>query len=311
MPINIVGKAVDFANFTHIPTTQEMNCWRDLDFHLAIVGASFDQSVWGPNLPRRQLQALQANNFRRHAYSWLRHPFAQNRHLMDKAFQQIAGTGVEMMWIDVEDSATAGNVTKEQRVNDVWQAIDYWKNARPDLPLGIYTGDWWWDAWMAGVRETFGLPLWLAAYVLDEGYLAEHNSIDEAFLRRWIPGGWQAKDVWLWQYAGTISTCGVNTDRNIILQAEEPRVKYTDEVLDRVFTEILRDLGQKGAQIVALGQGLGTVAQDLYIHINNNGDFTQPMVPILDELTALVEANNLRVDELVEKIRAAGEIFNA
>ena len=304
---NIVGKAVDFANFTRIPAASEIGCWEDLGFSLAIVGASFHESVWGPNQPKKQLTALQAMGFRRHAYSWLRHPFAENRRLFDQAFVQIAGTGVEMMWIDVEDTESAGRVTKEQRVIDVWQAIDYWHNARPDLPLGIYTGKWYWDIWMSGVKETFGLPLWLAAYVLDEGELVARPQLDDDFMRKYIPGGWKPEDVWLWQYIGSILTCNLNVDRNIILEAG--RMKYTDEVLDKTFGAILNDLGQKGAQIVALGQGLAQVAQDLYTHIYNNGDFTRPQMERLEAIQKVILETNAHVDKLVADIVAAGVAF--
>lgn len=306
MPIDFAGRAIDFANFTPVPQPDEMGCWRELGFDLAIVGASFQNSAFGSNQPRKQLQALQANGFRRQAFSWLRHPFALNRRLMDTAFEQIAGTGVEMMWIDVEDAPSAALVPLQQRVNDVWQAIDYWRNARPDLPLGIYTGKWWWDQWMHGIGETFGLPLWMAAYVLDEEDIKD--GVSEEFLKNFIPGGWRPDQVWLWQYAGSVDTCTLNTDRNLILEAR--RMKYTDEVLDRTFAALIQDLGKKGEIQVALGQGLARVAQDLYTHIFNNGDFTRPQEEVLNRLQAEVEANNVRTEALVAAIRAAGVAFD-
>lgn len=308
MTVNVVGRAIDFANFTHVPSTADLNCLRQQGFDLAIVGASFDNSVWGPNQPQRQLRALQANGFRRHAYCWLRHPFTENHRLFDNAFVQIAGTGVEMMWIDVEDVETAQTTTVAQRIKDVWLAIDYWRNARPDLPIGIYTADWWWDAYMPGVKETFRMPLWMAAYVFDEEDLVGKTGITEPIINQYIPGGWKPEDLWLWQYMGTINTCGLNTDRNIILEAG--RMKYTDDVLDRTFGALLTDLGSKGATIHALGLGLAQVAQDLYTHIFNNGDFTQPQLAQLDSLRALIDSCNRQVADLEDALRAAGIAFN-
>jgi len=288
-------KALDIANYTAIPAQEQLTCAQADGYDTLIVGVSYG------TVGHQQLAAGANAGMKLEAYSWLKHPFALHKDEMIRAISLIQGAPVERMWIDVEDVGTASPERAQQQVQDIWNVINWWKEYRPNLPLGIYTARWWWEYYMPDVYETFGLPLWMAYY--------PSTSPEQVDLEAHLPGGWSLDETLIWQYQGSVDTCGLNTDRNFILKGDT-RMKYTDTVLDATFGALLKTLGDDGALIASLGNGLGRVATDLYTHIHNNGDFTRPQQVQLDALKAEIDAITARTEKLVAGMKAASEGFN-
>ena len=193
--------AIDVANYTDVPTPSQVQCLIDNGYSRAVVGCSYG-TVAGA-----QLDAFVAGGMDVEAYAWISHPL--NTLLIERALTVIAHRPVTRIWLDAE--ADNGGRTPAGVVADINGAVEYVRKVRSDIRIGIYTGAWWWTPNTGNSQETWGLPLWLANYRDPGNPLAESE----------IPGGWTKANVALWQYAGTVETCGLNTDRNLIYAEED------------------------------------------------------------------------------------------
>lgn len=193
-------KAIDIANWTLVPTRAQIDCWRNDGYERLIVGVSYG------NLAPGQLAVAAAGGMEVEAYGWVSFGAGWAAPL-DRALSIIAPHPVKRLWLDCEQ-ATMG-ATPGQVVARIAAAIQYVRNRRPDLGIGIYTAAWWWVPNTNNAQDFRGIPLWTAEYVSNP--LNPPNGIPRMF------GGWASAA--MWQYAGTIYTCGLNTDRNVILEA--------------------------------------------------------------------------------------------
>ncbi len=205
--------AVDLSNWTTIPTPAEVDGLRAAGVERAIVGCSYGQ------VGRSQLIALDAGGIDVEAYGWVTHPL--NVHLLDRAIAQADGL-VDRLWLDCE-GPTRGRAPTEV-LGDIEGAIAYMRVRRPDWRLGAYSAKWWWGPATGRSNETFGLPLWVAAYRDPAAPLEEHE----------LPGGWDVEDVALWQYAGSSTLAGLNVDLNLILEGDMPTQQEWDQLVGEV-----------------------------------------------------------------------------
>ncbi len=228
-----MDKAVDFANYTAIPTPEQVRCLLENGYTRAIVGVSYGF------VARPQLEVCAKGGMDIEAYAWVR--FSDLWRIpLDKALNVIGGLPVKRLWLDCEENT---QWPPDKVLDRIAEAEVYVRNQRIDLDVGIYTGAWWWKPHTNDSERFSALPLWFASY--------REPNID---YRQLLFGGWT--EAAMWQYAGTVETCGLNTDRNVILEA---RVKYTDEKLDEAFGEVLKQLGSLGAKIDTLGQAADAV----------------------------------------------------
>ena len=103
---------------------------------------------------------------------------------------------VRRLWLDIEDVEDS-SLTTEQRVAAVRLSVE--AAQREGYEVGIYTGAWWWNAYMPGVTEFSVLPLWPA-------YWDAQQTLD------FVPfGGWN--QAVMKQYAGTST---IPTDQGTI-----------------------------------------------------------------------------------------------
>lgn len=111
--------------------------------------------------------------------------------------------GLPRLWIDLEDTEAAfARLPREERVRLVRDAVAKARAlAGTDVRLGVYTGLWWWDAYLGRDTQVApDLPLWIALY-------------DGRQDLRWTSfGGWAAPV--MKQYQGTTSFCGHSVDLN-------------------------------------------------------------------------------------------------
>jgi hypothetical protein len=190
-------RAIDIANYTTIPTPQQVACLLNNGWSTCVVGCSYG------NIAHLQLRMCAQYGMKVEAYAWITHPFSYGP--IDKALGVIEGLPVKRIWLDAE--ADTNGRTPQQVVSDIDAAINYTRSRRPDLAIGIYTANWWWGPRTGSSTKFKDYPLWLANYVPDP-------TPDKVPLF----GGWTKAA--LWQYAGTVETCGLNTDRNLILETE-------------------------------------------------------------------------------------------
>lgn len=193
-------KAIDIANYTSVPTAAQCACLKSNGYGLAIVGCSYG-TLAGP-----QLSAFVAGGIAVEAYAWVQFsPSWQG--VLDRALAVIQNYPVKRLWLDCEGAI----INTGQTVARINAAIGYVQSKRPDLTLGIYTGGWWWKPNTADSQAFKHMPLWTADYVQDPG----HDPTGTPKLY----GGWT--EAAIWQYAGTIDTCGLNTDRNVIMEEDD------------------------------------------------------------------------------------------
>jgi len=192
-------RAIDVANYTAVPTPAQVACLLTEGYDTAIVGASFG------SVARPQLQAFAAGGMQVEVYAWVSFS-GWWENLLDGALGAIAGLPVRRLWLDCEEETAMEPRTVIRRIE---QAVEYVEEARPDLEVGIYTGAWWWSDFAGNTAPFAHLPLWSAYY---------DNEPDIDFAQ--LPyGGWRAPAIE--QYHGTVETCGLNTDRNVINEEEE------------------------------------------------------------------------------------------
>lgn len=230
-----MNRAIDFANYTAIPTSSNVADLKAGGFTRAIVGCSFG------SVGRAQLAACLNGGVGAEAFAWVT---AQEhwRPPLDHALAAIHGLPVGRLWLDYEEAALT-----EARLRE---AIDYVAPLRPDLQLGIYTSASCWN--VAGDFTRY--PLWFARYV-------SHPDPDDLPLF----GGWTSAA--MWQYCGSTNTCGFsNVDLSLILEEEERM--YTDQQIDEKLIRAIaaaRDAGEQASnmQIGRVLQTLGALGDRL------------------------------------------------
>lgn len=291
-------KAFDFSNWTRVPTPQDCSDLKYLGYTTGIVGASFNVS-----LARLQIESLIQGGFRVEVYCWLRHPWRED--LLNNALIASEGFKVERFWLDVEDAEDAIGKTPDQLAFDVQIALT-WLRARLTIPIGIYTGSWFWDAYMETIN-TFGCTLWLANYI--DG----PPNVDEVTKTGWIyqqlPGGWTADTLAIWQWRNNLKPgSDFNADDNLILIEGATRM-YTDAQLDTKFIALYLNAVQNGKDIMTQLAQIQALASALADHIqNHSGSFSEAQQAQMDKIE--MEIDQLKSD-LEERFKAVAEVFNA
>lgn len=149
-------KALDVANYSTIPTPEQVACLVAQGYDTAIVGCSYGSVAHG------QLAAFSAGGMGIEAYAWV--SFGPNwQRPLDKALSVIDGLSITRLWLDCEEQPGAGydQAAVIQRVND---AIAYTQTQRGDLELGIYTAGWWYGPNCGTYDGWKDMPLWYAHY---------------------------------------------------------------------------------------------------------------------------------------------------
>lgn len=282
-------KAIDFANWTGIPTPFDIACLQAAGYDTVIVGCSYDRYVNGvpQHHGRQQLEAFLAAGFRLEAYCWLRHPVQVL--LLQRTIDAIAGLPVERLWLDVEDADDAAGKSPASLAADVEFALQYLHD-RTNVPTGIYTGSWFWGPYMQ-TDNTFGEPLWLANYV-------SQTSLE--FIAGRIPGGWNFSDLIIWQHSNHLPICSYNADDNLIIQETEERVKYTDDILDKAFISLLETLGKS---LDIANTAAGAIINHIATH--PNGGATTTMMSEISDLIAKQDALTADITKFKAAIAAA------
>lgn len=195
--------ALDCANYTAIPTPQQLDCLKQAGYARAIVGCSYGV------VAGMQLAAFYAAGFEVEAYAWV--SFKDNwQSAIDQCLAVInARSSIRRLWLDCEEQPPEGVRTAEV-VARIKACIAYIASKRPDLTVGIYTAKWWWMK-VGNPIDFADRLLWTAGYTPD----GEPPTTEPL-----LYGGWQRAE--MWQYAGSVETCGLNIDRNVIMEEHMP-----------------------------------------------------------------------------------------
>lgn len=289
-------KAFDFSNWTRIPTGDDLDTLRALGYTTGIVGASFNVP-----LARLQIAALIAGGFRVEIYCWLRHPWRAD--LLQNAIDACIGFSVDRFWLDVEDAEDAMGKTPDQLAFDVEAALAYLRG-RLHVEIGIYTGSWFWDAYME-TTNTFECRLWLANYVTNP-------LIDPVTKTGWIyqhlPGGWTPETFVIWQWRNNLKPgSDFNADDNLILLEDDMTTEETAAAIkayvDPKTTALYLNAVQNGADIMAHGDQIKALALAFAAHVQAGSIVPNAFVSqaLYDQIQAIIK----RQDELEARARAA------
>lgn len=289
------SRAFDLANWTTVPTQAQMQALWDASYRRAIVGCSYGTDKSGSGLPfgeltRRQLAAVVAFGFELQAYAFVE--WANPIPALAAAYKAITGFPVTRMWLDIEEAATGRSTT--ELVATIWRCIDNGRQWRPDLPMGIYTGGWWWRAYMPQVYETFGLPLWVADY-------RQVSHITEV-----LCGGWHETELDMWQWSAD-GFAGLNTDLNMVFVRDD---MTTDEVnalirqyVDPKTTALYLNALQNGADIMRHGAQIDAIAGAFFAHVQAGG----AVDPALAQQVADIQKAQA---DLEARVKAAATVLN-
>ncbi len=230
-------KCIDISNYsgnhpTGIPTPDDVRCLLADGWQTAIVGGSYG------TIATAQLDACAAGGMDVEVYAFIEFRDGWEA-AIDRALAALTGH-VRRLWLDCEESSPLGPSGTAQRIHD---AIAYVHAARPDLELGIYTGGWWWTPETNDSHEFADMPLWTAEY-------------DSRIVSPTMYGGWTQAAIW--QYQGSVDTCGLNADRNLILEGGD----VTQQDKDEIVQDVKNYLDMKLIQLIAYLQQTGVKCAD-------------------------------------------------
>ena len=182
--------AVDISNYTNDLTKEKLSCWRSHGVGLVIVQCVNPGPPYPPGKTREQLEILTEDSMPTHGYNylWLDESVASflNR------YNLFNGYDLSHIWIDVEDNREALNyLTPEQRVTVVRRAVEMTKERYPEKTVGIYTGKWYWDAFMGNSIAFAEEPLWDSWFngIADVNNFRPYGGWDKCLIKQHIGDG--------------------------------------------------------------------------------------------------------------------------
>jgi len=108
------------------------------------------------------------------------------------------------LWLDMEDIDTCQDWTAEQRIEWLWEVIRLLTGM--SIPLGIYTGGWYWQSRMGDTDAFAHLPLWTSGYP----FVGINSFAEVGGLSPELYGGWT--ECLIWQYHNKGQVPGIDAD---------------------------------------------------------------------------------------------------
>lgn len=199
---------VDISNYTDPLTGEVLTAWQDEhDVGLVICQAVDPPPGYPAGVTRKQIETCVFMDMPTDAYLYL---WTNSNVEADMRAKLQLLNGLEQhighLWLDVEDVTPA---SPEQRLRAVRQALavlDGWCVAHNKPAAGIYTGKWYWHAYLNDPHEFSARALWTSQY----------DAIDDASVFQPY-GGWDRCKIK--QYSGSSSLAGINgVDLNIVAE---------------------------------------------------------------------------------------------
>ncbi|MCH8815183.1 MAG: glycoside hydrolase family 25 protein [Chloroflexi bacterium] len=170
------------------------------------------------------------------------------------------------LWLDAED--TDAGPKSLALLKDVIAKLG-------DIPLGIYTGAWWWNPTMPADHGLGDLPLWFAHYPRNN---TVHSDPTESGIAPILPNGWDKWAIWQYSSTGIVPGIGPSVDLNVAQdgifegkEGEDNMAGFTDE--DRKLLEkVNQNVGAVLSDTTKFRQQLlPGMAPGSFIRINNPG----------------------------------------
>jgi hypothetical protein len=188
--------ALDVSHWSGNIDGSDVACWKSNGVEHLVPGTQVE------DITRQQLETAVAGGISVDAYVvlyWDQNIPSQ----VERALDVIRGLPVGRLWLDIEVYPGGRSVAQLETL--IQQGVD----SCGSMPCGIYTGKWWWDAYMKGSTRFSHLPLWYAYYD------------NVANLDTWSYqsfGGWPFSTGKQYGYG---YLCGVNVDLNV-MRVEPP-----------------------------------------------------------------------------------------
>lgn len=194
--------AIDFSNWTAIPTPIQLDCLRAKGVRKAIIGTRGNPH----SKFQAQARACLTAGFSVETYIYLY--FAEDPIIQaNDAIAKMQGIPVKRVWMDVEGTPQGATKT----INSL-RAVET-RLRQAGYQVGVYTSLSKWPAHTGNTTAFSHLPLWDAHWRFPSGSSAGIDLPPLAF----IPyGGWKSCDIV--QYVGDVIYCGLNLDLNIIFK---------------------------------------------------------------------------------------------
>lgn len=197
---------VDISNYTDPLSAGALASWQLLhDVGLVIVQAVDPPPGYPPGETREQLAACAAAGLATDAYLYL---WTNSNVEADMRAKLALLSGLEQhigrLWLDAEDTSAASPAARISAIRQAFAVLDGWSSAHGKPTPGLYTGRWWWMAYVNNTPEFANRALWTSQY----------DTIDDASV--FMPyGGWERCAVK--QYSGTSQLAGINgVDLNVL-----------------------------------------------------------------------------------------------
>lgn len=192
------------------PSGGDMACLTRNGYERVYVGGSYS----GEAIVADYLHAIEAGGHPSGVYAFVHFDgLVDAKQKIDNGLRHVRNNMSRYFMLDMELESAFAFPAQYVRDRLTW-AVNYTRSFGVE-PL-IYTGPWWWDRATAEWQETWGAMAVIADYV--------HDPDNPPPLWALHPvGGWSvvAGNVYGWQYAGTVDTCGLNTDRILVVKEAE------------------------------------------------------------------------------------------
>lgn len=223
--------AVDMSRWGGELTAAEASALRAAGVELVIVGTGnpLGAGMWA----RQQALAAVAAGMRVEAYIYL-YMAGDAGEQVAQAVRSLEGVPVARWWLDAED-VESPELTVPQRRTFLHVCVSLLQARK--VPVGIYTGRWWWVPNMGDYEGFAPLPLWNSWYDGDP----DTDGLPY--------GGWT--DSTIEQYQGTTELCGQSVDLNyakdleVAMRPDEVRAIANEEaqrVVGGLFLPLMRQV---------------------------------------------------------------------
>jgi len=207
--------AIDFANYTPVPNSAQLEALRERGVARAIVGASYDAFA------RAQAAAFHDAGFEVEGYAWLT-PGPAPYLPVHAAIEALSDVGVGRWWLDCEEEM--GVLTPAAVRERIRKSLVLLLMEQPAARRGVYTTRAWWQRWTGDWDLSSEFPdcdLWEAHWVHGEhdecrGYENERDAIPP-----FVPfGGWTSRAMVQW-HPSTLICADVDGGLNVDLDEIE------------------------------------------------------------------------------------------
>lgn len=211
----MVRLGVDFSQWGGNLSRSTVECWKNNGVTHAVVQYSH---LMGQHLDA--LHSVGGIDVEAYVYLYWNNASMGTPQSRTNRALDVAGNRISRLWLDAEDTTAPFNA------NALMECVRICE--RRGMPVGIYTGKWWWDAHSRGSTAFKDYPLWAAQY-LGESPTPNMQRMPKTTDGFRAFGGWNSPLIWQWH--NTTTFCGHSVDLNTVFdeQAHTPSYPIGDD----------------------------------------------------------------------------------